>query len=90
VGEGTFGVVYQAFKKGAPTPQKVAVKQIKATKEGEGISLTACREITLLRELQHENIIGLEAVYLNAEDKSLYLVLEYAEYVFSFFFFFFF
>lgn len=43
VGEGTFGFVWQANEK--ETKKKVAVKKFKGTKEGEGISLTAYREI---------------------------------------------
>jgi hypothetical protein len=46
VGEGTYGVVYRGVDRLAGHV-RVAVKQIKATKEGEGISLTAYREITV-------------------------------------------
>jgi cyclin-dependent kinase 8/11 len=35
--------------------------------------------LQLLRELNHENVIGLREVYLSASDKSLYLVFEYAD-----------
>lgn len=43
VGEGTYGLVYKAEERGKPN--KVAIKKFRSTKEGEGISLTACREI---------------------------------------------
>jgi cyclin-dependent kinase 8/11 len=78
IGEGTYGLVYRAIQ--SDTKKRVAIKKFKNTKEGEGISLTACREITLLRELQHQNIVGLEDIFVNPEDKSLYMVFEYAEY----------
>eukprot|EP01112_Ceratiomyxa_fruticulosa_P017144 TRINITY_DN5284_c0_g2_i1.p1 TRINITY_DN5284_c0_g2~~TRINITY_DN5284_c0_g2_i1.p1 ORF type:complete len:366 (+),score=73.55 TRINITY_DN5284_c0_g2_i1:381-1478(+) len=78
VGEGTYGQVYKAEEKGKGN--KVAIKKFRPTKEGEGISLTACREISLLKELRHSNIINLQDVCLNAADRSLYLIFEYAEY----------
>ena len=34
-------------------------------KEGEGISQTAVREVALLRELRHENIVKLAGVYVD-------------------------
>eukprot|EP01097_Dermamoeba_algensis_P008917 TRINITY_DN6132_c0_g1_i1.p1 TRINITY_DN6132_c0_g1~~TRINITY_DN6132_c0_g1_i1.p1 ORF type:complete len:442 (+),score=74.26 TRINITY_DN6132_c0_g1_i1:68-1393(+) len=78
VGEGTYGLVYKASIKGKDR-EKVAIKQIKTTKEGEGISLTACREVMLLKEIKHKNIIKLHEVILHPDDRSLYLVFEYAE-----------
>jgi serine/threonine protein kinase len=44
--KGTFGLVFQAIDR--QTKKKVAIKKFKATKEGEGISLTAYREIMVL------------------------------------------
>mmetsp|Transcript_29711 Transcript_29711/g.41824 ORF Transcript_29711/g.41824 Transcript_29711/m.41824 type:complete len:373 (-) Transcript_29711:67-1185(-) len=78
VGEGTYGYVYKAKDKN--TQKKVAIKKFKPTKEGEGISLTAYREIMLLRELDHDNIIKVRDIGVNPEDRSLSLVMDYAEY----------
>jgi hypothetical protein len=46
VGEGTYGVVRKASLKSQPGTDQ-AIKQFKtsASKEGEGISITACREV---------------------------------------------
>jgi len=77
-GEGTYGLVSKAKDK--KSMKKVAIKTFKATKEGEGISLTAYREIMLLREIEHENIIQILDIVINPEEKSLSLVLDYAEY----------
>ena len=52
IGEGTYGIVYRATPKNAPN-RSVAIKKFKNTKEGEGISLTACREITVLETSTH-------------------------------------
>lgn len=47
IGEGTYGIVYKASPKTHSSSKCVAIKKFKNTKEGEGISLTACREITV-------------------------------------------
>lgn len=46
VGRGTYGHVYKATRKEGPKNKEYALKQI----EGTGISMSACREIALLRE----------------------------------------
>ena len=46
-------------------------------RESEGIPSTAVREISLLRELDHQNVVCLLDV-IHA-DKKLYLVFEYME-----------
>ncbi|KYQ92269.1 protein serine/threonine kinase [Tieghemostelium lacteum] len=79
VGSGTYGMVYKADDKKRPN-NRVAIKKFRSTKEGEGLSLTACREIGLLKELSNENIIKLQDICLNPKEKLLYLVFDYAEY----------
>ena len=55
IGEGTYGVVYKARSK--KTGQLVAMKKIRLESEDEGVPSTAIREISLLKELQHPNIV---------------------------------
>jgi len=55
LGEGTYGVVYKARDK--QTNEIIALKRIRLEVEDEGIPSTALREISLLRELQHPNIV---------------------------------
>lgn len=55
VGEGTYGVVYKS--KDRLTGEIVALKKIRLEAEDEGIPGTAIREIALLKELQHPNIV---------------------------------
>lgn len=55
VGEGTYGVVYKARDRN--TGDVVALKRIRLDAEDEGIPSTAIREIALLKELQHPNIV---------------------------------
>jgi cyclin-dependent kinase 8/11 len=80
VGQGTFGMVYKARER-KNKENCVAIKMFRHnTKEAEGISFTAVREISLLRELNHENIVKLQEVFIETQNKCLYLVFDYAEY----------
>nr|XP_048307915.1 cyclin-dependent kinase 3 isoform X1 [Myodes glareolus] len=73
IGEGTYGVVYKAKNK--ETGQIVALKKIRLDVETEGIPSTAIREISLLKELRHPNIVKLLDVV--HREKKLYLVFEF-------------
>ncbi|XP_038182240.1 cyclin-dependent kinase 3 isoform X2 [Arvicola amphibius] len=73
IGEGTYGVVYKAKNK--ETGQIVALKKIRLDVEAEGIPSTAIREISLLKELKHPNIVKLLDVI--HREKKLYLVFEF-------------
>ena len=55
IGEGTYGVVYKA--KNRETDAIIALKKIRLEQEDEGVPSTAIREISLLKELQHPNIV---------------------------------
>ena len=55
IGEGTYGVVYKARNR--LTDEIVALKRIRLEQEEEGVPSTAIREISLLKELKHENIV---------------------------------
>jgi len=75
IGEGTYGVVYQA--KNNATGDIVALKKIKLESEEEGIPSTAIKEISLLKGLNHPNIVRLYDVIHG--DKKLTLVFEYLD-----------
>lgn len=49
------------------------------SQEGDGISITAIREIMLLRYLSHANIVRLESVHIHRAEPSLWLAFDYAE-----------
>merc|ERR1712050_430328 len=74
VGEGTYGVVYKAQD---PQGEIYALKTIRLEAEDEGIPSTAIREISLLKELQHPNVVRLHDVIHS--NKKLVLVFEYVE-----------
>ncbi|XP_076349573.1 cyclin-dependent kinase 1-like isoform X2 [Tachypleus tridentatus] len=73
IGEGTYGVVYKGKNK--KTGQLVALKKIRLESEDEGVPSTAIREISLLKELQHPNIVCLQDVLM--QESRLYLVFEF-------------
>lgn len=52
---GTYGVVYKARHK--VTNELVALKKIRLENEDEGVPSTAIREITILKELIHPNVV---------------------------------
>jgi len=84
ISSGTYGRVYKAVSKDEEG-RIYAIKKFKPDKEGEvvtytGISQSAIREIALNREINHENVVALKEVML--EDKSIYMVFEYAEHDF--------
>jgi serine/threonine protein kinase len=57
--------------------QVVALKKMRLEGEEDGVPATALREIAILRELRHENIIELQHVFHT--DRSLYLAFEYCD-----------
>ena len=75
IGEGTYGVVYKA--KDRVTGEIVALKKIRLEAEDEGIPSTAIREISLLKELQHPNIVRLFDVVHT--ERKLTLVFEFLD-----------
>ncbi|CAM8892919.1 unnamed protein product [Rhodiola kirilowii] len=75
IGEGTYGVVYKVCDR--VTNETNAVKKIRLEQEDEGVPSTAIREISLLKELQHGNIVRLQDV--RHKEKRLYLVFEYMD-----------
>lgn len=75
IGEGTYGVVYKTLDKKKNTV--VALKKIRLQSEDSGIPATTIREIAVLRELKHPNIVRLlDCVYT---PNKLSLVFEYMQ-----------
>uniref|UniRef100_A0A7S4IML3 Cyclin-dependent kinase 2 homolog n=1 Tax=Odontella aurita TaxID=265563 RepID=A0A7S4IML3_9STRA len=75
LGQGTWGVVKMAEQTG--TGRIVAIKKIKSERPEEGVNFTAVREIKLLREFKHENIIELVDCFTTS-DMAVALVYECA------------
>lgn len=75
LGEGTYGVVFKALDK--KNDDIVALKMIHLEHEDEGIPPTSLREISLLKELDHPNIVHLREVINHKQ--SLTLVFEFLD-----------
>jgi cyclin-dependent kinase 8/11 len=63
-------------------PMTFAIKLVKSHKEGKNdvvLSSATVREIKLLRELHHDNVVHLHDVHVDPRDKSLALVFEYGD-----------
>ncbi|KAG9509672.1 Cyclin-dependent kinase 3, partial [Fragariocoptes setiger] len=78
IGEGSYGVVYKARKRGSRAI--VALKKVKLNQPDiidKGIPSSSLREIAALKDLKHPNILRLYDVIYSGS--SLYLVLEYLE-----------
>lgn len=75
IGEGTYGVVYKARDR--ESAETIALKKIRLEQEDEGVPSTAIREISILKELTHANVVGFKDVV--HQDNKLYLVFEYLD-----------
>lgn len=71
LGEGAYGVVYKA--RDTLTGKMFALKKIKVglESENEGISSSALRELSLLKQLDHENVVKLEDVEIQPNRLNL-------------------
>jgi serine/threonine protein kinase len=76
LGEGTYGHVFSATD--PRTGKRLAIKRLKES--SEGISPTAIREMALLRELHHENVVKLDDILLDFQERMIYLIFEFVEY----------
>ena len=77
IGEGTYGRVYMARNK--ESSEVVALKKVRMRDEKEGFPVTALREIHILQELKHPNIVRLLEVVSDSKSDAIFLVMEYAE-----------
>lgn len=75
IGEGTYGIVYKARE--ISTGKTIALKKIRLEQEDEGVPSTAIREISILKELSHPNVVYFKDVVHS--DRKLYLVFEYLD-----------
>jgi serine/threonine protein kinase len=68
LGEGTYGIVYKAQNR--ETGDFVALKRIRLDNEEEGVPCTAIREISILRDLKHPNIVKSAACNQETDRRS--------------------
>eukprot|EP00002_Diphylleia_rotans_P031335 TRINITY_DN6508_c0_g3_i2.p1 TRINITY_DN6508_c0_g3~~TRINITY_DN6508_c0_g3_i2.p1 ORF type:complete len:590 (+),score=90.70 TRINITY_DN6508_c0_g3_i2:63-1832(+) len=75
IGEGTYGVVMKARHR--ETGQIVAIKKFKESEDDDQVRKTALREVRILKQLRHDNIVNLIEVF--RRKGKLYLVFEHAD-----------
>lgn len=83
VGEGTYGKVYKVKRKyGKKGDEFYALKKLVYEEEKDGFPITALREIKILKDLKHDNIVRLIDLIISKPNScnkrgNFYLVLEY-------------
>jgi len=77
LGKGAYGVVWKCINK--KDKSVVALKKIFDAFQNSTDAQRTFREIMLLQEMDHENIIKLQNVMKAENDKDIYLVFEYME-----------
>ena len=78
IGDGTYGCVQKC--RDLKTNEIVALKRIKIIRADEGFPHNTIREVKLLRQLRHDNIVLLKGVIHVKTERSIYLVFEYCDY----------
>ena len=76
IGEGTYGSVVKARNK--ETEELVAMKHVPLMDDEDGAASTVLREVCLIKELNHKNIVHLHEVLHS--DHGLTIILELCEY----------
>lgn len=74
---GTYGVVHRAQDK--QTGEIVALKKIKIEKNLGGFPITSLREINILLNISHPNIVGMKEIVIGEKISSVYMVMEYID-----------
>ncbi|KAA0203970.1 hypothetical protein HAZT_HAZT001683 [Hyalella azteca] len=85
IGQGTFGEVFKARHK--RSKKVVALKKVLMENEKEGFPITALREIKILQQLKHDNIVKLNEICrtkpvnnaYNRWRSTFYLVFDFCE-----------
>lgn len=76
IGEGSYGVVFKCRNK--DTGQIVAIKKFVESEDDPVIKKIALREIRMLKQLKHPNLVNLIEVF--RRKRRLHLVFEYCDY----------
>jgi cyclin-dependent kinase-like len=75
IGEGAYGVVFKCRLK--DSGQVVAIKKFVETEDDANIRRIAVREVRMLRQLKHGNLVNLLEVF--RRKRKLHLVFEYCD-----------
>ncbi|GFS70462.1 hypothetical protein NPIL_421361 [Nephila pilipes] len=81
LGEGAYGSVFKCKDRKYDTI--VALKKLRIKYEDEPLARNFMREITIMKELQHDNVATLIGIAVGRNFASTYLILEYCPYELS-------
>jgi cyclin-dependent kinase 10 len=70
-------VVYRA--KDLKSNKIVALKRVRMEEEKDGLPISSIREINILLNIRHKNIVELKEVVVGSRLDSIFLVMEYCE-----------
>jgi cell division cycle 2-like protein len=77
IGDGAYGVVFKARDKA--TGEIVALKKVKMDREKEGFPITSLREIKILMQCKHKNIVDVKEIVVGKGLNDIFIVMEYCE-----------
>ncbi|XP_062552177.1 cyclin-dependent kinase 10 [Armigeres subalbatus] len=79
VGEGTYGIVFRA--RDSESKEIVALKKVRIDQEmfKDGFPVSGLREIQILKNCSHENVVELKEVVVGNSLESIFLVMEFCE-----------
>ncbi|XP_019534682.2 cyclin-dependent kinase 10, partial [Aedes albopictus] len=79
VGEGTYGIVFRA--RDTENEEIVALKKVRIDQEmfKDGFPVSGLREIQILKNCNHENVVKLKEVVVGNSLESIFLVMEFCE-----------
>ncbi|XP_020800658.1 cyclin-dependent kinase 10 [Drosophila serrata] len=77
VGEGSYGIVYRA--RDTRNNEIVALKKVRMDQEKDGLPVSGLREIMILKQCKHENIVRLREVVVGKSLDSIFLVMDFCE-----------
>uniref|UniRef100_A0A060TBI0 ARAD1B07898p n=1 Tax=Blastobotrys adeninivorans TaxID=409370 RepID=A0A060TBI0_BLAAD len=75
--EGTYGVVSRGVN--VHTKAVVAIKAVRPDTYSRGLTITSLREISVLKQVRHQNIVNLIEVVAGPTAGKVYLVMEFVE-----------
>ncbi|KAJ2008019.1 bleomycin hydrolase [Coemansia thaxteri] len=79
IGEGTYGIVYRARHRHSKKIVALKRMRVEVGDGGHGLPLSSFREIALLKQMRHPNIVSVLEIAAGHKIDSIFMVMEYCE-----------
>ncbi|KNE59560.1 CMGC/CDK protein kinase [Allomyces macrogynus ATCC 38327] len=79
VGEGTYGVVYRVKESHQENGPDYAVKRIRMDNDNDGFPIPSIREVSLLRQLKHKNVVRVQEVVVGSKLDHTFMLMEFCD-----------